>query len=72
MHIQDFEAEVLSAKSKTSNNEISIDDFKRITEILASGNVQYSYPYQMKEFMIKYANLVLEILENKNFININK
>lgn len=66
MHIQDFEAEVLNAKSKTSNNEISIDDFKRITEILASGNVQYSYPYQMIEFMIKYAQLVCEILEKKN------
>lgn len=66
MHIQDFEADVLHAKTKNSNSEISLDDFKRITDIIASGDVQYSYPYQMKEFMIKYAQLVAEILETKN------
>lgn len=68
MYIQDFEAEILNAKSKTNNQEISIDDFKRITNIIASGNVQYAYPYQMKEFMIKYAKLVSEILETKTNI----
>lgn len=66
MYIQDFDTEVMQAKSKSSSSEISLDDFKRITDILASGDVQYSYPYQMKEFMIKYAQLVAEVLETKN------
>ena len=60
MHIQDFEA-ILSA-----NKEISLEDLKHITAVIASGDVQYSYPYQMKEFMIKYAQLVKLVLDNES------
>jgi hypothetical protein len=66
MYIQDFDAEVIYAKSKSSSSEISLDDFKRITEVIASGDVQYSYPYQMKEFMIKYAQLVKLVLDKES------
>ena len=57
MHIQDFEVTL------AANKEISLEDLKRITEVIASGDVQYSYPYQMKEFMIKYAQLVKLVLD---------
>ena len=66
MYIQDFDAEVIYSKSKSSSSEISLDDFKRITEVIASGDVQYSYPYQMKEFMIKYAQLVKLVLDKES------
>ena len=60
MHIQDFEATL------AANKEISLEDLKRITEVIASGDVQYSYPYQMKEFMIKYAQLVKLVLDKES------
>lgn len=66
MYIQDFDAEVIYAKSKSSSSEISLDDLKRITEVISSGDVQYSYPYQMKEFMIKYAQLVKLVLDKES------
>lgn len=51
MYVQDL--------SKMIDDKI---DIKIITAQLASGDIQYAYPYAMKEFLIKYSRYVLETL----------
>lgn len=40
------------------------EDFAAINDQIASGDINYAYPYQLKEFIIRYAQLVKIVLED--------
>jgi hypothetical protein len=41
-----------------------LDEIKRITEILASGEFSYTYPYPLKMLLIKYAQVIQKVIGN--------
>lgn len=44
--------------SKLIDQASTSEDVNRVTELLAGGDIAYAYPYQLKEFIIKYAKFV--------------
>lgn len=43
----------------------SPEDFERITDVLASGDISYAYPYQLKRFISRYAALVKQYVKRE-------
>lgn len=43
----------------------TIDDFVRITDLLASGEVSYAFPYDLKLLIIKYAAFVKQYVKTE-------
>ncbi len=44
--------------NKRLDNFETLEDFLKISEDIANKNIIYVYPYQLKEFIIRYANCV--------------
>jgi hypothetical protein len=43
----------------------SVDDFIEISQDLVDNKLQYAYPYQLKEFLIKYSKNVIKFISSK-------
>lgn len=51
MFVQDYQDRLAKA---------DFDEFIKISEDLASGNLQYAFPYHLKTLIIQYAQQVLQ------------
>ena len=60
MYVQDLSIELDNVTEENLEETI-----KRISKIISTGDVQYAYPYAMKEFLIKYATYILLIYEKR-------
>jgi hypothetical protein len=56
--------------NKKLDDVTTTEEFLEISRSLAEGKLMYAFPYQLKEFIIKYANIVLEHLNKANGENI--
>jgi len=54
--------QLLKDLDKIKDPAVDITEFKHITELMASGKVEYTYPYPLKSLLIKYAGLVQQVL----------
>ena len=59
VYVQDF------SKMIDESQDI-VGDFADISKIIATGDVQYAYPYALKEFLIKYAKMATLVLEKSS------
>lgn len=51
--------------TKMMDDAKSIEDFERITEVVAAGDISYAYPYQLKLFISRYARLVKQYVRRE-------
>jgi hypothetical protein len=57
--------QLLKDLDKIKDPAVDITEFKHITELMASGKVEYTYPYPLKSLLIKYAGLVQQVLNKQ-------
>lgn len=56
VYVQDF-------SKRIDESQDIVGDFADISRIIATGDVQYAYPYALKEFLIKFAKMATLVLE---------